>query len=788
MTPSLTALADLSVKASLVFGSAWIAARALRDRSAAVRHLVWTVAVVAVLLLPAMVAIAPSRAVDGVPAWSVGDWRVGPAGVSVASTPPAASPVNAVVSVVGPEAEPLVGAANPAPPVVPAASPDAPGNGAPESVRAASRDPFGFLPALLTLVWLCGAAWVLARLGGERRRLRRLERGSCRARGGPLHRETARIARRLGVRRPVAVHLSADAPVPLTWGVLVPRVVLPDEAETWPPEELRAVLLHELAHVRRRDTLTQTLAGLACVVHWFNPLAWLAARRMREERERAADDTVLVAGVSAPAYARQLVAFARKLTGVAPREVTAVSVVRTSRLADRIDAVLDRARSRGAPGPVAIGAAVVAGLAAVGLLTAYAPAPPLPATSVEAASSRVGGATPVARGSHGAPSATAADTLPECWREDGDRSLNVHTNDRYREVTRKDDGCTARVRVEGRIGFYRDFDRIVEVPPGSRVVVEEEDAAGSRRFEVRSGPGGRPLFAYLEDGEAVATGAEAELRLRTRLLVLFRYGGVAARERAARILETGGVESALAEARAIPTDPVAAEYLEAALRSRRLSPERLADVAGIVRESVGNDESAARVLATLLETQPDAASDRARDALGGAMASVGSDVAHVELLLAATSADRPELDDLALRSARANVGSDAAMIRFLSEVARRRPALPVDGPPAEAFWRAAATVGSDGEHVRLLRALTSMDGAGAAILVRALGSAEAHIGSDGAMEAYLGWTARNHGPLLSDPGPAAAFRAAMRTIGNDAARGRVASIARRAGADLPTGS
>ncbi|MGQ0643175.1 MAG: M56 family metallopeptidase [Gemmatimonadaceae bacterium] len=90
---------------------------------------------------------------------------------------------------------------------------------------------------------------------------------------------------------------------PATIGCWRPVVLMPASFGEWTAEQTRAVLAHELAHVKRHDCLTSMLAQVVCAVQWYNPLVWLAERRMRAERERACDDRALASGVDATQYA-----------------------------------------------------------------------------------------------------------------------------------------------------------------------------------------------------------------------------------------------------------------------------------------------------------------------------------------------------------------------------------------------------------------------------------------------------------------------------------------------------
>jgi beta-lactamase regulating signal transducer with metallopeptidase domain len=148
----------------------------------------------------------------------------------------------------------------------------------------------------------------------------------------------------LGLSRRVRLLQTAESIMPLTWGWLRPKVLLPVEAELWPADRQRVVLLHELAHVKRWDCLTQNIARLACALYWFNPLAWLASRRLCVERERACDDLVLNGGCAASDYADHLVEIARSFRH-AP-QIAAIAMARPSGLQKRIVAIVDATRPR----------------------------------------------------------------------------------------------------------------------------------------------------------------------------------------------------------------------------------------------------------------------------------------------------------------------------------------------------------------------------------------------------------------------------------------------------------
>ncbi|HON66042.1 MAG TPA: M56 family metallopeptidase [Phycisphaerae bacterium] len=110
----------------------------------------------------------------------------------------------------------------------------------------------------------------------------------------------------MGVRAPVALMVTDKTTTPALFGFIRPRLLLPPGVlESLDHRELRHVFMHELAHLRRHDVLLGWAMCLLQVVHWCNPLVWLAASRRRADRELACDAlalSVLYPGDEARAY------------------------------------------------------------------------------------------------------------------------------------------------------------------------------------------------------------------------------------------------------------------------------------------------------------------------------------------------------------------------------------------------------------------------------------------------------------------------------------------------------
>jgi beta-lactamase regulating signal transducer with metallopeptidase domain len=290
----LKAAIDLSAKGAALLLAAWALTAALRRAPAALRHLTWLAAMAGLLVLPVLG--------HALPAWRIKarvEQAAVPAPVARVARAPAVAAANRaattdVVTDVVPVADEMPLPAAVPPPLRPVD---------PLPARPAWRLAWW---AWLGIAWLAGSLAFLVPLAAGVIAAARIARRARRCADPAWSDMTDLVhaaAAEMGLARPPALLLGAAGSMPMTLGLFRPAVLLPEDAAAWPAQRRRVVLIHELAHVRRRDCLTQLIGRVACAVHWFNPLAWLAVHRLRAEQEQACDDLVLAAGARPSDYA-----------------------------------------------------------------------------------------------------------------------------------------------------------------------------------------------------------------------------------------------------------------------------------------------------------------------------------------------------------------------------------------------------------------------------------------------------------------------------------------------------
>ncbi|QEG38177.1 M56 family metallopeptidase [Roseimaritima ulvae] len=351
-------LVDAAIKGAALLVMAATVALALRRDSAATRHWVWFVAIVALLLVPWMSVLLPQ-------------WRVLPAWATISDTNRISTQIQIVdpMESVSVEALPMESFTSPPRTLGPLANlptdvAEEPSSKLADS-PAVSVNPVRPMPnvgdrsdpwtwqSVIPWCWAIGMGALLLRLAAARVLLWHTERSSmvlapsCKHhRDVAIHDSFCNACLQLGIRDSVTLLIHPQNNIPIVWGILRHRLLLPETARQWSNEQLRSVLLHELAHIKRRDAWTQLLAQAACALHWFNPLVWFAMWRLHVERERACDDLVLASGVRASAYAEHLLDVATRLSTSPWTQVSGLAMARNSSLHDRLSAVLRKNQNR----------------------------------------------------------------------------------------------------------------------------------------------------------------------------------------------------------------------------------------------------------------------------------------------------------------------------------------------------------------------------------------------------------------------------------------------------------
>jgi uncharacterized protein (TIGR03435 family) len=237
----------------------------------------------------------------------------------------------------------------------------------PASVRAAVSgvQPAQFL-LWVVMVWLAGAVVFWVRLAGGWVVAARMRSVLVR-RAPPEWQENLRkLGARIGLSRPVRLLVSALVQVPTVVGWLRPVVLVPVGAlGGLPAGHLEALLLHELAHIRRRDYLVNILQNVAEALLFYHPAVWWVSGHIRAERELCCDDVAVSVSGDAITYARALA----QLESYRPAHLGAAVAANGGSLAARIARLLGQSRPavRTGLGPGVLAVAILLVAAAYGL-------------------------------------------------------------------------------------------------------------------------------------------------------------------------------------------------------------------------------------------------------------------------------------------------------------------------------------------------------------------------------------------------------------------------------------
>ena len=253
---------------ALVGGLTAIALAALRKSAADIRYVVSTIGLSLMLTLPAVTAMQL--------------WRsAAPAHVSPASDFAAAAPAVTVTPATtgGPATMGRIDARAAEPVTSPSAVP---------GLRSINLEPW--LP-MLVLGWLCGVIVLTLRLMSGWLWVQRMKSHGATPAGDGWVQIALRLSRRLHIARPVRLLESTIVDVPTVIGWIKPVILVPASALSGlSPQQLEAILAHELAHIRRHDYLVNLLQTLVETLLFYHPAVWWLSRRIRAERENCCDD------------------------------------------------------------------------------------------------------------------------------------------------------------------------------------------------------------------------------------------------------------------------------------------------------------------------------------------------------------------------------------------------------------------------------------------------------------------------------------------------------------------
>ncbi|HSU81967.1 MAG TPA: M56 family metallopeptidase [Thermoanaerobaculia bacterium] len=347
---------------TLLLGLAWLASKPLSRWSVAAEEMVWRLALVGALFTASLQLAAGWQPLAG-------QWRLADLGGT-------AQTMNAETGLV-----PARVAAIPAPALKSSSV-----RAIPEALALApAAAPSRSLPSAAALAlgaWALGALVLLMAFGRSYLRLGRRLHTRPRVVGGDLHAQLQTLAAEAGLGDSVLLSCSSRVPVPLAMGLREPEICVPPRALVGlTGEQQEGMLAHELAHLARRDPFWLVLGqGMACVL-FFQPLNWVARRRLREISEMLSDEWAVARTGRPLSLAGCLAEVAGWSVGYSALPVPSMAD-RPSSLGRRIRRLLDESRLPESPArrawlAAAMGVLILAVAAAAPAVSAARPDEPL---------------------------------------------------------------------------------------------------------------------------------------------------------------------------------------------------------------------------------------------------------------------------------------------------------------------------------------------------------------------------------------------------------------------------
>ena len=291
-------------------------------------HAVWLATVISLAAWAWLRHVRDPRTAHAVAAGGLLVIAMGLLGMAIATWPKATTPLTATIT---PAAVQTVASPWPPPPQTSA------------PVAAPPRATLTDWRAYLVLAWSCGVIVLSLRHVGGCWRVLRL-RQTAHQIGGEMADRFRVLSRGAGVKLPLLLS-STNLAVPIAIGWWRPAVIVPASLMTGLPQaQLEALLLHELAHLRRQDWLLALAASVLETLLFFHPAVWWLNRRLRQARELCCDAQAVCAGAEPEGLARALLALAERLAPGGPVLAATGGV-----LADRVRQILGLPERRQQP-------------------------------------------------------------------------------------------------------------------------------------------------------------------------------------------------------------------------------------------------------------------------------------------------------------------------------------------------------------------------------------------------------------------------------------------------------